>query len=116
MQELYAHRLAIRSGFSIIHRAGKLFQQYVVDAYVKVEGCRLDCIEDNQSELRVAMYSGLMDYLARNNGDDDPGVPVILPSSFTGSPRNMQQLYQDAMAIVCKFGKPDLFLTYTLYM
>ena len=43
-----------------------------------------------------------------------PGVPVILPSSFSGSPRAMQQNYQDAMAIVAKYGKPDLqFVTYT---
>ena len=40
-------------------------------------------------------------------------TPVILPSSFAGSPRAMQQNYQDAMAIVAKYGKPDLFLTYT---
>ena len=39
-----------------------------------------------------------------------PGIPVVLPSSFSGSPRAMQQNYQDAMA---KYGKPDLFLTYT---
>ena len=25
----------------------------------------------------------------------------------------MQQNYQDAMAIVAKYGKPDLFVTYT---
>ncbi|XP_076035366.1 uncharacterized protein LOC143021643 [Oratosquilla oratoria] len=53
------------------------------------------------------------DHLARNNENEDPGVPVILPSSFTGSPRNMQQCYQDAMAIVCKYGRPDLSITYT---
>ncbi|CAG7717446.1 unnamed protein product, partial [Allacma fusca] len=41
------------------------------------------------------------------------GKAVILPSSFMGSPRNMQQLYQDAMAMVRKYGKPDLFLTMT---
>ncbi|CAG2215733.1 unnamed protein product [Mytilus edulis] len=37
----------------------------------------------------------------------------ILPSSFTGSSRCMHQLYQDAMSIVRKFGKPDLFITFT---
>ncbi|XP_076063445.1 uncharacterized protein LOC143038309 [Oratosquilla oratoria] len=113
MQEFYAYRLAIRGGFSPIHSGGKLFQQYIVDAYVKVEGCRLKFIAENQAQLRVVMYSGLMDHLARNNENEDPGVPVILPSSFTGSPRNMQQCYQDAMAIVCKYGRPDLFITYT---
>ena len=42
-----------------------------------------------------------------------PGRTVILPSSFHGSPRAMQQNYQDAMVIIGKFGKPDLFLTFT---
>ena len=42
-----------------------------------------------------------------------PGKVVILPSSFHGSPRAMQQNFQDAMSLVCKFGKPDLFLTFT---
>lgn len=35
------------------------------------------------------------------------GVPVILPSSFIGSPRAMNENYQDSMAIIRKYGKPD---------
>lgn len=50
-----------------------------------------------------------MDHLHSESGMQ-PGVPVVLPSSFSGSPRAMQQ---DAMAIVSKYGKPDIFLTYT---
>ena len=42
----------------------------------------------------------------------DPTI-VILPSSVQGSPRSMHQAYQDAMAIVRKFGKPDIFITMT---
>jgi hypothetical protein len=38
---------------------------------------------------------------------------MILPSSFQGGERTMGQLYQDAMARVRKFGKPDLFVTFT---
>jgi hypothetical protein len=38
---------------------------------------------------------------------------IILPLTFQGSPRYMQQNYQDAMAIVWTFGRPDLFVTYT---
>ena len=41
MQQYYNYRIAIRETFSPIHSAGKLFQQYAVDAYVKTEGCRL---------------------------------------------------------------------------
>ena len=38
---------------------------------------------------------------------------IILPSSVTGSPRYMAQLYQDSMAIVAELGPPDLFITFT---
>jgi hypothetical protein len=38
---------------------------------------------------------------------------MILPSSFQGGECAMGQLYQDAMARVRKFGKPDLFVTFT---
>lgn len=38
---------------------------------------------------------------------------VILPGSFNGGPRCMLGLYQDAMAVIRKLGKPDLFLTFT---
>ncbi len=41
------------------------------------------------------------------------GQVIILPSSFTGSPRALNQLYQDAMGIVRRFGKPDYFITMT---
>jgi hypothetical protein len=58
MQQFYGHRLAVRDGFSPIHRSGKLFQQYLVDAYVKTEGCRLYFIRNNQGQLRVDLYSG----------------------------------------------------------
>ena len=80
MQEFYNYRLAIRAEFSALHKAVELLLQYIVDAYVKVEGCRLRSVQTNQSQLRVAMYAGLMDrhYLARNNPGGDPGVPVIL--------------------------------------
>ena len=41
------------------------------------------------------------------------GRRTILPSSFIGCPRDMYQRYQDAMALVQNFGKPDLFITMT---
>ena len=36
-----------------------------------------------------------------------------MPSTYKGCSRNLQQLYQDAMAIIRAFGKPDLFFTIT---
>ncbi len=64
--------------------------------------------------MRCDLYNGLQDAL--NVGDvlgNDIGQKMILPSSFQGGERAMSQLYQDAMARVRKFGKPDLLVTFT---
>jgi hypothetical protein len=115
MLQFYSYRLAIRKEFNPILNAAKLTQQYIVDAYVKIEGNRLNYIRMNQKSLRVEHYNGLMDHVHNvlNKEDIKAGKMVILPSSFQGSPRAMQQNYQDAIALVRKFGKPDLFITMT---
>ena len=41
------------------------------------------------------------------------GKRIVLPSSYPGSPRAMQQNYLDAMALVRKYGRPDFFITMT---
>jgi hypothetical protein len=84
----------------------------MVDAYPKVEELRLMYIRANQQTFRANIYQGLLDQL----GTDDvsfAGRMVVLPPSFTGGPRSIVGLYQDALAIVRKFGKPDLFITTT---
>ncbi|GBN32331.1 hypothetical protein AVEN_206086-1 [Araneus ventricosus] len=113
--QYYAYKLSQRNGFSILHSSGKLFQQYIVDAYVKTEGSRLHFLRQNQNDLRIELYRGLLDALERraHNENIRTGKFIILSSSFQGSPRHMQQNYQDAMAMVRKFGKPDIFLTFT---
>lgn len=53
-------------------------------------------------------------YKTNNSGDSkNTGKCVILPSSFVGSSRYMNQLFQDSMAVVREFGKPDIFMTVT---
>ncbi|XP_054706622.1 uncharacterized protein LOC129216433 [Uloborus diversus] len=114
--QFYSHRVSIRQEyFNPVLYGRKLFQQYLVDSYVKVEGNRLSYLRNNQKKLRVETYMGLADhiYRAAEKTGAKPGIPIILPSTFIGSQRCMQQNYQDAMAIVRDFGKPDLFLTFT---
>ncbi|XP_071580111.1 uncharacterized protein [Temnothorax nylanderi] len=104
--DYYAHLLAPRVEFSQFKKAGKLRCQFILDAYMKTEANRLNYIKLNQPQLRAELYSGLMDHLdnrAQNEGIK-VGIPVILPSSFMGSPRNMQERYQDAMSLVRKFA------------
>ena len=90
-------------------------QQYIVDAYVRTERNRFAFHPQNQKILRVKLYKGLMDHLANEATVSGlkPGRIVILPSSFQGSPRAMQQNCQDAMAIVRKYEKSDLFIGFT---
>jgi hypothetical protein len=41
------------------------------------------------------------------------GKRTVLSTSFIGDPHDMRRRYMDAMALVQKFGKPDIFLTMT---
>ena len=116
--QYYKYRLMPQSGesFNTIHRMGRLFQQYVVDMYAKIESSRLQYLRFNQGQLHADLYQGLADAVVSSDGQPNGsllGKKVILPSSFTGSPRYQHQLYQDAMGIVCHFGKPDFFVTFT---
>ena len=79
---------------------------------MKIEQNRLNYLKHNQKTLRTDLYNGVVD--AMHTGDSTSvGRRIILPSSFAGGPRQMYQLYQDAMSIVSHFGKPDLFVTFT---
>ena len=102
--QYYKYRLMVCGGtFNTIHRMGRLFQQYVVDNYAKIEDGRLHYIRSNQSKLRAELYQGLADAVQNPDGTingSHTGKKIILPSSFTGGARYQHQLYQDAMATV----------------
>ena len=95
-----------------LHRYGKLWQQYMVDSWAKVESNDLNYIRHNQKTLRSACISGLEE--AMDKGEvDRVGKEYILPASHTGSVKWFHSKYQDAMSIVQEFKKPDLFITFT---
>ncbi|XP_021721222.1 uncharacterized protein LOC110688767 [Chenopodium quinoa] len=81
-REYYAYKLQCRPN-NMILRAGRCFQQYIVDMYVKVENT------------------------------PNVGRRVILPPTFIGGPRDLKKRYLNAMSLVQRFGKPDLFVTMT---
>ncbi|XP_076043859.1 uncharacterized protein LOC143026953 [Oratosquilla oratoria] len=87
----------------------RLFQQFVVDNYVKVESLRLSFIEFNQSTMRKERA----DILAADSGKNG-GQRVIIPPTFAGGPRYMKQRQQDALTYVTTYGSPDFFITFTM--
>jgi hypothetical protein len=79
----------------------RLYQEWVVDQYSKVESQWLFYIRNNQGPLRAAIYSGVVDAIANKDANiNNLGRLIILPSSFIGGHRHMAQLYEDSMAIV----------------
>lgn len=129
-KEYYSYLLMSKKGiFNPLHHGRALFQQFVVDCWVKVslrilrksryyfislqiEQNRLNYHRTHQLDLRSDSYHALQDYLA-SAGEGPPGRMIVLPSSFKGSPRAMIQDFNDAMAMISKYGKPDIFLTFT---
>ncbi|CAJ2647225.1 unnamed protein product [Trifolium pratense] len=88
----------------------RLFQQFLVDGFTMMEAERLSFVRNNQSTLRVGKYQRLN---ASTESQPKSGKRVVLPSSFVGSKRYMDQLYFDGMAISASVGFPDLFITFT---
>ncbi|ONM22501.1 hypothetical protein ZEAMMB73_Zm00001d005991 [Zea mays] len=114
-QVMQMMKMRIRPGvFNPILHGKRLFQQFTVDTYIKIESSRLDFICKNQDRLRADLYQGLVDSML--DGDiraEKIGKRTVLSTSFIGGPRDMRRRYMDAMALVRKFGKPDIFLTMT---
>ncbi|KAH9095910.1 hypothetical protein Ae201684P_010120 [Aphanomyces euteiches] len=94
------YHLYERGAFSPLHASGPLLQVFAVDNFAKVENQRLGFLRD-QPTTSVATHVNSI------------GKRIVLPSSYTGGPRYMRQRYLDAMAIVRKYGRPDLFITVT---
>uniref|UniRef100_A0A0K8VCF7 Helitron helicase-like domain-containing protein n=1 Tax=Bactrocera latifrons TaxID=174628 RepID=A0A0K8VCF7_BACLA len=97
----YSHRFMIRpQEGNYILRCGRLFHQYAVDMYVKIESERLNYLRFNQARLRSEEYIHLRDAVVNDGNVNDIGRLTILPSSYVGSPRHMHEYTQDAMTYV----------------
>ncbi|KAK9072547.1 hypothetical protein SSX86_008981 [Deinandra increscens subsp. villosa] len=115
MNMYYSYQIHDRLGvYTIALHGAKLFQQYLVDAYIAIERNRLDYFAQNQNDLRTDILRGVEDAIGRGDTHGrDIGKRIILPSSFTGGPRYMYKHYQDALAICRVHGNPQYFITFT---
>jgi hypothetical protein len=105
-----------RDHVSHLQRCERLTMEFFCDVWAQVEARNAFFHKSpaQQAAYRAARVAALEDQLSAGVPASEIGQPVIrLPSSFVGSARYYQQLYLDAMALPKKFGKPDLFLTFT---
>nr|GEX64290.1 hypothetical protein [Tanacetum cinerariifolium] len=115
MREYFAYRLREKTNvFSMVLNARRLCKQFIVDVYTMIERERMSYIRNQQKDLTSETYSKLAKLAEEEDlGVKLQGIKVVLPSSFTRSPRYMMQYYLDAM-IICKvYGYPDMFITFT---
>ncbi|CAE1300673.1 unnamed protein product [Acanthosepion pharaonis] len=67
----------------------------------------------NQTKLRCDSYIHLRDALRNDADPRNIGKMCIPPATFTGSPLYIHARTQDAMTYVQKYGRPDLFISFT---
>jgi hypothetical protein len=69
--------------YPMIHRGGRLFQQYIVDMWASANQTRLTFLRFNQGHLQATLYSGLEDWLRADEigNPQDLGQWAVLPSS-----------------------------------
>ncbi|XP_021727674.1 uncharacterized protein LOC110694817 [Chenopodium quinoa] len=109
-REYYAYKLQIRPNNVLL----RTMLQYIVDMYVKIENTRLDFFRRHQDSIRADLYQGILDTVeAREINPSNVGHKFVLPPTFLGGPRDLKRRYYNAMALVHRFGKPDLFITMT---
>ncbi|XP_065673376.1 uncharacterized protein LOC136090533 [Hydra vulgaris] len=84
LSQYYNYKLSVRQFFSSLVYGKKLFQQYAVDAYVKIEGQRLGFIRSNQNKQRSEQYDVLHERVnnLENNHNVRPGRIVVLPLTY----------------------------------
>lgn len=101
--------------FSRVLHCGRLLQHFVCDAYVAVESNNLHWYKVNQKTVRADTYQAVVDAQAggATTGAQVGKQRVVLPTMHIGGPRFMKQLYQDTIALSTRFGRPDLFTTFT---
>ena len=69
VHDYYCYKFQILSGiFNPILYGKRLFQQFAVDTYIKIESSRLDYIRNHQYDIRADLYLGLVDSLYAGEG------------------------------------------------
>lgn len=110
----YSYKLIVRENKdNHVLKFRRLFQQYVVDMYVKVEIEQLTYIRLNQAELHSKEYIHLRNVINADGNAQNVGRTTIFLATYVRSPRHMHEYAEDATSYLRYNGTPDLFITVT---
>jgi hypothetical protein len=79
---------SVPQGNAVFVYGKRLYQEWLVDGYAKVEAERLKFVRYNQTQLRAELYQGVVDAQAADVDPHEVGRSIVLPSSFIGGPRH----------------------------
>ena len=114
MKQYYAYMLMERENLrNHILECAQLTNKYVVDQEAKMTTERSNWLYAHQEEIRADDYQSVRDEMSKGTDPKDVGKKVILPATFVGSPRYMNEKIQDGMTYVRKYGPSSLFITMT---
>lgn len=104
----YAYRLMVlENEENHILNCAKLFHQYAVDMYAKIESERLNYIKYNQQKLRSEEYIHLRNAINNDGNINDVGGLIILPATYTGSLRHMHEYEKRVAGCIQLNGKKE---------
>lgn len=93
----------------IFQRNSRIAQEWCCDMFSRFEENKLTYFETDelQNKLRLASKRSI----SESTGDNQPGK--LLPATFHGSPLKRKSDTEDALSIVNRRGRPQLFITIT---
>ncbi len=115
VREFYAFHVQERIASSnCLLRMCRLFQEFLCVQCAKHENQKLFWLRTNQVKIRAELYNNICDAIHQTDAlERQVRRSIILSPSFTGGPRDIHRRFQDGMAIIRHFHKPDLFITMT---
>eukprot|EP00664_Eupelagonemidae_sp_cell27_P010177 gene10177-390_t len=102
-----------------LHVCGRLLNEWLVDMFCRIDDNRLNYLAtaEGQKKLRIAETGDIEHYCedteAGKGADPDKPGRILLPSSHTGSKRQMWTLLQNACALSLRRKKATFFDTMT---
>ena len=84
--QYYAYLLCERPG-NCLHYFGRLFHQYIVDQFSKIELRRLNFFRFNQDKIQADKYQNTKQSSSDQKGKST-GIRIVLQSTYKGSLRN----------------------------
>ncbi len=101
----YKYWLHVRNDvFFVLHRDDRLFQQYVVNAWVSCNVNKLNWLRNNQNNICANVYNEFTNNLRRDNVNATIlNQRFIFSFNYTSDARFMQKLFQNSMIIIKHF-------------